>query len=457
MSGTWALPATVANDALTRYFWRFLAIVFILWSSYRLHPVQNSLDTVSSRGELQVVGVAGPTTFLPQGDAARGFQYELLRELADELGVQLVIRTAPDADTVIRMIRRGEADIGITGLSRDDPRLHKLHASKPYLTVRQQLVRRSATDADAPADARIAVSRNSAEARELQAAAPAATVMEVRNATPDALLSRVNDGEADYAVVNQAEFDARRAAFPDLKAATPLREAQLAWTLPRRDDRLLKVVNGFLEQANADGTLKRLAGFYGQGDTFNTFGVRTFRNDLQERLPHYRAAFEKEADKHDMDWRLLAAIGYQESKWNPKAVSPTGVQGLMMLTRATASDMGVANRGNPRESIRAGADYYQLIDRRIPDTVREPDRTWMTLAAYNMGPGHVMKARRLAAAAGDNPDQWLDVSRHLRQLPRAGQALVYVQEVRRYYDALLMTQADDGLFAGRTASFRVTY
>ncbi len=457
MSGKSALPATVAIDAFTRYFWRFLALVFVVWSSYRLHPLQNSLDSVSNSGELHVVGVPGPTTFLPQGDAARGFQYELLREFADELGVQLVIRTAPDAESVIRMVQRGEADIGITGLPSDDPRLQKLQASKPYLLVNQQLVRRNGGDPAAPDAARIAVSRNSAEARNLQRTNPGADLIEVRNATPETLLAQVDEGDADYAVVTQTDFEARRAAFPQLKAAAPLREARLAWSLHRRDDKLLKTANAFLEQARADGTLKRLTGFYGQGETFNTIGVRTFNNDLQARLPRYRPAFEREASRHDMDWRLLAAIGYQESKWDADAVSPTGVEGLMMLTRATASDMGVTNRGNPRESIRAGADYYQLIDTRIPDTVREPDRTWMTLAAYNMGPGHVLKARRLAAAAGDNPDQWLDVSRHLRKLPRAGQALVYVQEVRRYYDALLMTQPGEGWLASRERSFRVIY
>lgn len=456
MSGKWALPATVANDVFSRFTWRFLAIVFIVWSSYRLHPVQNSLDAVSNSGELHVVGVAGPTTFLPQGDAARGFQYELLREFADELGVQLVIETAPDAETVIRKIRRGEADIGITGLPSDDPRLELLRVSTPYQVVSQQLVKRSSS-VTAPDASRIAVGRDSAESWQLQSVTPTTRVIEIRNATPDELLARVNGGEADYAVVNQAEFEARRAAFPQLKSDTPLRQVALGWALNARDDRLLNMTNAFLEQMRADGTLKRLAGFYGQGDTFNNFGVRTFRNDLRERLPQYRQAFEKEAARHDMDWRLLAAIGYQESKWNPRAVSPTGVEGLMMLTRATASDMGVVNRGNARESIRAGADYFQLIDTRIPDTVREPDRTWMTLAAYNMGPGHVLKARRLAEAAGDNPDQWLDVSRHLRKLPRAGQALVYVQEVRRYYDALLLTQPNDGWFASSGRSFRVIY
>ena len=115
----------------------------------------------------------------------------------------------------------------------------------------------------------------------------------------------------------------------------------------------------------------------------------------------------------------------------------------MMLTKGTAKEMGIENRDNPYQSIQAGARYYQLMTEKLPDTVREPDRTWMALAAYNMGYGHVLKARKITQTRGDDPNKWLDVSRHLRQLPRSGQALVYVQEVRRYYDALLLTTKEN--------------
>lgn len=461
MPGTTALPANAkvlaANVAKKQLFWRTLIAILTVWSLYRLHPMQNTLDEVSTNGELHVIGVAGPTTFLPQGDAARGLQYELLREFADTLGVTLVLETAPNAETVIRKVQLGEADIGITGLASDDPRLKPLLLSDPYLAVNQQLIQRSDDAADALDNPRIAVSQDSAEAVDLKGSLPDEKLIQVRNATPEKLLLQVGQGKADLAVLNETDFAARRAAFPDLEVSGQLRRAELAWALRRKDDKLLKAANAFLGEIADDGTLQRLTSFYGQGKTFDTVGVRTFRHDMQARLPQYRKAFEKEAAKLDMDWRLLAAIGYQESKWDPKATSPTGVTGLMMLTRETASDMGVTNRGNPAQSIKAGANYYKLIESRIPDSVREPDRTWMTLAAYNMGPGNILKARDWAAKAGDDPDKWLDVSKHLRRNPRAGQALVYVQEVRRYYDALLMTQPNEGWFASRDAHWRVVY
>jgi membrane-bound lytic murein transglycosylase F len=213
-----------------------------------------------------------------------------------------------------------------------------------------------------------------------------------------------------------------------------------------RDQTLFKAAQAFLARKQADGTLDRLVAFYSQGDTFDPYSVRSFQRDIAQTLPRYEALFRKNADAQDMDWRLLAAIAYQESRWQPTAISPTGVQGIMMLTRDTASHMGVADRTNARQSIEGGAGYYRQILERLPESVREPDRTWMALAAYNMGPAHIDRARRNAEKSGEDPDKWLTISRQLRLMAAdarkqgrripVGQALVYVQQVRRYYDTL---------------------
>ncbi len=458
MSGKMALPAKNVflhiNDKIGRLFTAALLLVAIIG----LQPsTYNTLDEVTQRGTLRVIGVAGPTTFLPHGeDSARGLQYELLRKFANQLNVTLIIEQAPNAESVVRALATGDADIGITGLSSHDPRLAKVQVSEPYLEVNQQLIERINTPEANPSEARIAVSKNSAEGKELKLDSPDADIVEMRNATPDKLLQQVSDGDVDYAIVNDAEFAARRAAFPQLKASSQLETVQLAWAVRPYDKPLLKLANRFLRDAGEDGTLQRLTAFYGQGNTFNTLGVKNFQRDMLARLPLYKSQFQRQASKQDMDWRLLAAIGYQESKWDSAAVSPTGVSGLMMLTQGTAKEMGVTNRNNPSQSIQAGAAYYTIIADKLPTTVHEPDRTWMALAAYNMGPAHVLKARKIAAAHGDDPNKWLDVSRHLKQLPRAGQALVYVQEVRRYYDALLMTTSQDSWVASVDRKWVVT-
>ncbi len=440
MLGKLALPANYFTLKKIVSLKRIILATFLFCGALLCHPSASyHIDKVTDRGTLRVIGIASPTTFLPHGDAGtRGLQYELLRKFAEELKLKLEIEQAPNAEAVVRALRAGKADIGITGLASRDPRLKSVLTSAPYLQEQQQLVGRYNNPITLE-NSQIAVSNNSIEQLQVQNIEPNAEIISIPNATPDLLLTKLLDGSADYAVLNKAEFEARRAAFPELQAKETLTDIKLSWALRPKDQHLLKLANYFLQQSSTDGTLQRLTRFYSQGETFNSLGVKTFQRDMQARLPLYQHKFEQQADKHNIDWRLLAAIGYQESKWNANAISPTGVAGLMMLTQGTAKEMGISNRQNPTQSIEAGAAYYQLMTQKFAKTVREPDRTWMALAAYNMGYGNIVKAQKITQQMGNDPSKWLDVSRHLRQLPRAGQALVYVQEVRRYYDALLLT------------------
>ncbi len=138
-----------------------------------------------------------------------------------------------------------------------------------------------------------------------------------------------------------------------------------------------------------------------------------FHQDLAARLPQYRAWFEEASQQTGVDWRLLAAIGYQESKWDPEAQSSMGASGMMMLTSDTADSLGVEDRSDAHESILAGARYFQEVRDKVPAHIPEPDRTWLAIAAYNVGYGHVEDARRLAQMRGKNPDSWQDVREQL--------------------------------------------
>src|SRR5690606_33379651 len=130
-----------------------------------------------------------------------------------------------------------------------------------------------------------------------------------------------------------------------------------------------------------------------------------------------------------LDWRLLAAIGYQESKWTPTAESPDGAIGVMMLTGETAAELGVKNRTDARDSIFGGARYFVQVKEKIPARIPEPDRTWMAVAAYNGGFGHLEDARILAQQRGKNPDSWADVREHL---PLLAQERWYTRAKRGY-------------------------
>lgn len=428
-----------------------------------LSPGMNALQQVRGTGELHLVGISSPTTFFQQDGHVHGLQYELAQQFASELGVKLIIDPVNTPQAVLGAIRSNQAQLALTTLSADDPRLKRLRVSDPVREVRQQLIQRN--DHASPANLDdldnqvVAAIAGSAEARYLRLALkshPQARLIEMRQADTLDLLTLLEQGKIDYAAISAEDFDAYRGVFPDLQDSLNLeRNDNAAWVFMKSPDQsLYAAAQDFLARKQADGTLDRLAAFYSTGKAFDGIGVKHFHDDIAQRLPRFQTDFEQQAAHQGLDWQLLAAIAYQESHWNPQATSPTGVQGLMMLTAGTADMVGVKNRRHAGESIQGGATYFKQIYDKIPATVPEPDRTWMALAAYNMGPGHLIGARKLTRTLKGDPNSWLDVSRNLVQLahnnrshgkaaPDVDQALHYVQQVRRYYDAIALNSARD--------------
>jgi membrane-bound lytic murein transglycosylase F len=175
--------------------------------------------------------------------------------------------------------------------------------------------------------------------------------------------------------------------------------------------------------------------------------------------------FEQAERETGIDWRLLAAISYQESHWDSDAVSPTGVRGLMMLTELTADMMDVADRTDPHASILGGARYFRSVLRKIPERIPADDRQWLAVAAYNIGFGHVEDARIITEMQGGDPDSWEEVrarlpllsnedwhSRVERGFARGAVPVEYVDNVQRYYTLLRWTAGTQILTAGSLAA-----
>jgi membrane-bound lytic murein transglycosylase F len=274
----------------------------------------------------------------------------------------------------------------------------------------------------------------------------------LENVWPEELLAQLQAGKYDAVVINGMDFDPLRNVYPELAVAFDLPETQkIVWELPPRSSQVLRnALARFIEQARRDGTLMRIHeryfGHVRRLDSSNILGIMQRRPQL---LPKLRAHFHEAQTLTGIDWRLLAAIAYQESQWNPYATSPTGVRGLMMLTTQTADRMGVADRLDARQSILGGARYLVLLKEALPARIPEPDRTWLALAAYNQGQGHMEDARRIAQARGGNPDSWADVKEALPYLSRGTyakatrygyargiEALHFAENIRNYYDVL---------------------
>jgi membrane-bound lytic murein transglycosylase F len=174
---------------------------------------------------------------------------------------------------------------------------------------------------------------------------------------------------------------------------------------------------------------------------------------MRSELPQWQVLIEQVAQEYQMDWRLLAAMAYQESHWNPEARSHTGVRGLMMLTQVTADELGIDDRTDAGESLRGGARFFKDLLRRLPADIEEPDRSSMALAAYTIGMGHLEDARVLTERAGKDPHLWPDVRAHLPDLQNpdifpmtrfgfaeGNQAVTYVDNIR-HYEGMLALQS----------------
>jgi membrane-bound lytic murein transglycosylase F len=307
---------------------------------------------------------------------------------------------------------------------------------------------------------RIEVVKGSAGVEQLRALRkrhPRLRWKEVAESDSEGLLSRLSEGKTDLVVTESHVLDVVRKFYPKLARAFPIGDpTPLAWMFPQDGDPVLaERAKEFFLRITYDGTLRQILDrYYGH---VQRLGQLDFANFLERRLsvlPRYRSMFKEAQELTGMDWRLLAALGFQESHWDPLAVSPTGVRGLMMLTAETADRMRVSDRLDPRQNIPAGAQYLLELKDTLPVRIREPDRTWLALAAYNVGYGHLEDGRILTQRRGMNPDLWVNVKQVLPLLSRyeyystvrygfcrGGEAVVLTENIRAYYDILMRFEA----------------
>ncbi|MVW75162.1 membrane-bound lytic murein transglycosylase MltF [Pseudomonas xionganensis] len=420
----------------------------------------STLERIQAEGTLRVVTRNSPATYFQDRNGETGFEYELVKRFADDLGLKLEIETADNLDELFSRLNQTNGPVlAAAGLVGSQGRQTQARFSSAYLEVTPQVVYRNGQQRPSRpgdlVDKRILVLKGSSHAEQLQALQqqiPELKFEESAAVEVVDLLRMVDEGQIDLTLVDSNELAMNQVYFPNVRVAFDLGDAQhLGWAVaPGEDTSLLDEINAFIARAHENGSLQRLKQrYYGHVDVLGYVGAYTFAKHLQQRLPRYEAFFRQAAQTHGVDWRLLAAMGYQESLWQPTATSKTGVRGLMMLTLRTAQAMGVSDRLDPRQSIEGGAKYIVWVKNQLPESIQEPDRTWFALAAYNVGGGHLEDARKLTEAEGLDPNKWLDVQKILPRLSqkqwysktrygyaRGGEPVHFVRNIRRYYDIL---------------------
>jgi peptidoglycan lytic transglycosylase F len=442
--------------------WPHLAIIVLsvvgLTISFSDGSVDRSLQGIKEAGKLVVVTRNSPTTYyLDREGRAAGFEVELAQAFASSLDVQLEFLVADTISDVLQTMEEGKAHIAAAGLTVTLEREVDFQFSKPYMDVRQIVVCRrggkNPSSAEDLVDINVWVTRGSSHAEALRSASGEVPALrwEETDEGPESLMARVWEGEIDCTVADDPVFQVTRRHYPELKRAFALTpDEPIAWIVAPDADELAEAIDNWFARSGSAREIESLtAAHFGYFPEFDYVDLMRFRKDIAEVLPTFERDLRTAGRRNDLPWRLLAAMGYQESRWDPDAVSPTGVKGFMMLTRDTAKRVGVPDRTDAKESIWGGARYLNDILSRLPDDIEGDDRLWFALASYNMGLGHIYDARALAEKNGLNKNSWVDVKQILKHLSdeniyptlrhgyaRGYEARRYVEQVRTYWHVL---------------------
>lgn len=420
----------------------------------------NRLERIQAQGHLTLLTRNGASSYFLDAQGATGPEYDLARAFADHLGVALVVEVADSFSDLSVDLIKGRGDFIGANLSRTPERERQFRLGPDYAESTTEVVihRRLATptalgDLVGMRLAVIAGSTYESSLREAAKTHPDLAWETWTDAGIEDLLLAIDQGELDATLVDSNILALNQPYYPDVQRAFGLDDRRPhTWAFVRDDDDSLVVAaEAFMRVAHESGRLAAIQQRYAPADrdTLDHYSMRHFMRQVRERLPDYLDTFQAVGDAHELDWRLLAAMGFQESHWDRTAASPTGVRGLMMLTRNTANQLGLDDRLDPQQSILGGAQYLLRMRDKLPERIAEPDRTWLALAAYNIGFGHLEDARVLTQRRGGNPDKWADVSRNLPLLTqekwyrqtrfgyaRGHEAQQYVRNIRRYYELL---------------------
>ena len=419
---------------------------------------ENTQLPLEKTRELVVLTRTGSSTYaVDETGAASGFDYDLARMLADELGLKSRFVVAASDTDILNRLKNGEGHLAAAWQTPiEDP---QIRSSTAYFQSRNVLVTH---EASLPLTGIrqlayktvhvVAGSRQEDALREIRKSVPQLTIVAEHKRNEIDLMEGVATQRYEATLVNNAEFDIGSNYYPELQDSLIIGpDRPIVWLFaPDVDPELITRANDFLQNIQKSGEMDRLKDrYFGHVDRLTQADSVRFIERMHSVLPQYRPLFHDAQAITGIDWRILAALAYQESQWEPLATSPTGVRGMMMLTEDTADHLGVSNRLDPAQSIRAGAQYLSELRDALPDSIGEPDRTWMAMAAYNLGMGHLNAARYIARTLKADPDSWYELKKVLPLLAQAryykrlksgkgrgGEAVILTENIRVYSDIL---------------------
>ncbi len=428
----------------------------------------NDLEAIKSRGELIVITRNNTTCYYEGPHGPTGFEYDLVNAFADHLGVKVRPLIIEDEADMIEALRNGQADMIAAGIPFGQQSARLLTLGPGYLDVQQQVVGRRGglkpKNISDLSESAIWMTSSSDRAEALSAIKANHSDISwqtMQDYSSEELLQMVWNRSLPLTMVESHTLAMNRRYYPELVVHFTVGEPKkLAWAIHPQSRQLQKAVAMWFARTETRNLVRGLTDYYfSHLEDFDYVDLVRFRQRIRHRLPKYQTYFEEAASKYGLDWTLVAAQAYQESHWNPRARSFTGVRGIMMLTLDTAKQLGLKNRLAAKDSIFAGTRYMAKLHRMVGDEIPEPDRTLMALAAYNIGFGHLKDARMLAERLGKPSNTWhgvrsvfplLQKKKYYRTLKhgyaRGSEAVQYVDRIRTYHKVLIMAMLPQGLY-----------
>lgn len=415
------------------------------------------MEYIRKTGVLRLITNNSINTYYYYNGKPTGFEYDLSRAFADFLNVDLDIVT-PGWNNMFSYLKQGKGDFIAAGLAITRERLEKVNFSIPYMTIQQHIVHHKLVFGPKNiADLKfrtIHVRRGTSYQSRLEAIKKSGVDFNYilhDNIPTEELIGMVNDREIKFTVADNNIAYLNQRHYPDIRIGIALQEKEsLAWAVNKKDSQILEQINKFFLFANETGLLKQISDkYYANIEETDPFDLKRFHQRIKTRLPKYKQMIIEESKKYAFDWKLLAAVIYQESHFNPKAKSFTNVKGLMQVTSVTAKEMGIDNRLKPSQSIKAGIKYLDKMAKKFNYLDDDYERILFALASYNVGYGHVVDAIQIAKDMGHDTVKWQDLKKALPLLSkskyykqtkhgyaRGWEPVQYVDRILTYYDIL---------------------
>jgi len=432
-------------------------------SATREHTaIPGLLEKIKERGKLIVITTNTPTTYyFDRDNQPTGPEYDMTQAYAKALQIDVEYKIYDSTAEVLDALRNREGDVAAAGLTVTDKRNVEFSFGQPYQETNEYLV--------CHRDVKRIKNKSDLASVEIVVAAASSYIdtiktyqniswSEAENVSTVKLMEQVADKKIECTISDSTLFNIERRYHTELqKKYTLTKASNFAWAINKHNDDLLDSINAWLEAYKENNNLTYTQEkYYGFVQIFDYVDTHKFLDRTKTRLPPYKDFFIDAAKQNDIAPSLLAAQSYQESHWNRKAKSPTGVRGIMMLTQPVAKSLGVTNRLHAKQNIYAGAKFQAKMKKMV-EHVDEPGRSWLALAAYNVGRGHFRDAQSLARKLGKNPDHWHDMKEVLPLLAdkkyykdlrygyaRGNEPVRYVTRIRNY-DSLLNQHVVGGL------------